>query len=120
MKSSQIPFLEATFKEIRAMLFGPFRQRLLDAGVDQTDVDKWETVIFHVLEAFEWNLKNLVDVLQQADPEKIVGEIHSWAALTTDITVSQIESALEGFFEQLEAYIPPDAYDDEEEEEENK
>ena len=120
MKPLRIPLIEAPFKEIRTILFGSFRQRLLEAGVEQVDVDEWETAIFHVLEAFEWNLKNLVDVLQQDDPEKIVENIHSWTALTTDITVFQIESVLDGFAERLEKYIPPDIYDDEKEEEQNE
>ena len=120
MNPLRIPMIETPFKKIRAILHGPFREQLRAAGIEEDEVAEWENTIFHVLEAFEWNLKNLVDVLQQDDPEKIVEEIHGWVALTTDLTLFKIESVLDGFAERLEKYIPPDIYDDEKEEEQNE
>lgn len=118
MKPPHVPMVKAVFKEILKILDGPFMEKLDLAGVDKADARKWNTAIFHVLEAFEWNLMNLVDSMEQAH-EKSVEELQEWVALTTDITLFQIENALEGILESLDKYIPEDDYDDEDEDEAN-
>ena len=119
MKPPHVPMVKTAFREILKILDGPFMEKLDLAGVDKADARKWNTAIFHVLEAFEWNLMILVEAMEQRGPERIAESIQSWVVLTTDITLFQTENALEGILESLEKYIPEDDYDDEDEDEAN-
>ncbi len=114
----RVPIVQETFDKIRKILYGPCRQKLELAGLDVADAKAVEIALYLVLEAIEWNLMNLVNSMEQYPPEKIVEEIDGWIALTTDITLFQIENALEGVPERLEKYLPKDEYDDEEEDDE--
>ena len=115
----RVPMVQETFDKIRKILYGPCRHKLELAGLDKADAKAVEIAIYLVLEAIEWNLMILVKTMEQRGPERIAESIQSWVVLTTDITLFQIENALEGISESLDKYIPEDDYDDEDEDEAN-
>ncbi len=89
-------------------------KHLTEAGVTEADARQCAAEINHVLETIESSFRELVNLYQINDPERILHETKGWAILVSDINVSIVKDSMGYMMAQLSRYLPPEEDDEDE------
>src|SRR5258706_5100921 len=89
-------------------------ERLIAAGIDEREAQKWAAEIGHVVEEYQSSLMRLADLLQETDSERIPRRVHSWAVGRIEVSIPEIEEPMRYLEGELEKYLPPEPDDEDE------
>lgn len=91
-----------------------WRLRIIEAGIDESDANKWVAELGHIVDEYERSLRFLIDLLREhSEAGKIASNLDGWLAYTRDMTLWKLEDVTNELDGKYEKYLPPESDDDE-------
>jgi hypothetical protein len=87
-------------------------ERLIAAGIPEREALKWATDVGHVVDEYKNSLRELMGLIQEDDPDRLLAETRRWADSTQDTTALRLEEAARHLLERVSRYAPPEDEDD--------
>jgi len=89
-------------------------EQLTQKGFAEDEARQWAAEIGHVVDEYQSSLIRLVELLEEANPERIPESIYDWTVGRLEVTIPEIEEPMRYLENLLKKYIPAEPDDEEE------